>query len=159
MASSTDKLREFLRALLVSPEMLWLASVGLAAAFVPHWLLNAGSVFLSSDVPNILPVLGAPFAVLVAGFQLSGAVLRPHADRAVLRSWPDYWRLRLRMTIALGYALVGSLAVTAGWVIYKADHKLLGSSTSLAGVGVAAVAVASIAYAKQDVEDITDQLD
>ena len=153
-----DRLRELLRAVFISPEVLVTGIIALGAAFVPSWVRSAGSAFLSGDVPNVLAVLGAPFALVMAAYTLSGSVLRPHGERTVLRTWSEYWRLRLRVVVALGYTLVGSIAVTVGWVLFKAHWELTGSAVSLAGAGIAAVAVATIAHARQDVEDIVDRL-
>ena len=158
MVSSTNRLREFVRAAFVSPEAVWIAVVLLGATMVPQWLLKAGAALLTGEVVIVVAVLGGPFAFVGAAYRLSGSVLRPHGDRAVLRSWPDYWRLRLRVMVALAYTFTGAIAVTLGWIIYKSGSPLFGSVVSLCGGGVTAIALATIAHAKQDVEDIIDRL-
>lgn len=150
-----NRLVEVLRAVVVSPEALWIVAVLWLALVKPAWLVSFGSAFLTLE-PVAVPLLGAPFLLLIVIYKLASAVLRPTCEQLALRRWPGYWRLKIRVMVGFAYSVSGAVSVVLGWGLYRVGQKLVGTALTFCGIGVAALVLLTVAYAKHTIDDIIE---
>jgi hypothetical protein len=98
--------------------------------------------------------MAMPVAMLVYIWKVGFDVLNPPDKKEALVLWPGYWRLRLTVYIAIGWAVVGVLTCMLG--LYLANELVgpLGPAicfTSIVVVAVSAVSVAMAKFVQRDV--------
>lgn len=150
-----NKAVETLRAVVIGPEFVWIGLVVAVGLSRPAWMLFFGRAFLELDAV-VVAILGAPFALVAVAYKIVSGIRRPTSEPLAMRDWPDYWRLKIRLMVGLAYSLASACSVLLGWGLYRGNQKLTGTALTVGGFGVAAIVVASVAYARHAVEDIID---
>lgn len=105
---------EFLRALIVSPEILCTLIILVLAKYEPTLMAAVGDKVKSDqEIWKFLPAI--PFAVLAWALPQSKEILFPSkSSNRLLLDWPDYWKLKTRVIVSLLLILiciVASLAI------------------------------------------------
>jgi hypothetical protein len=93
--------RDTLRFLFVSPELLVVLASCLGRLLVPHWFAMLGGLLSSADSLRTHLFISAPLAILTAGAGLSWKILFPLSENRKLIEWPDYGKLRARVRFGL----------------------------------------------------------
>lgn len=155
-ATWTTKALDLVRAVLISAETAAALAVVAIANLWPRGLQVVGEFFATAEPAVMATLFCAPVVVIVAMYGLGTKLLRPEKGRDVLVGWPDYWRLRLRVRVALVFGVVGCLGWFLGWVLLRLGQILWGTTIALASLTVALVALASVALAQHDLGDILD---
>ncbi|MCE2723604.1 MAG: hypothetical protein ACK5YU_00710 [Burkholderiales bacterium] len=144
---------DYLRLLLVSPELLTL--VAMAGLFV--WLPEPFELVTSlivSDIRWAVGAAGMPLGLLAISYTFSTDLLSPQGKRLLLLDWPDYPMLKRRVLFTLGACSLGFLLVVAG-LFLVAKHKLSeGTALIAAGISCSAVSLATIALAKWSAREL-----
>lgn len=148
---------ELVRALALSPEIASALVIVLAATHWPTVVLRLGGLVHVDRLDGwALTLVAAPFAILIAGYSLGTAVLRPERGREALAAWSDYWRLRMRVYIALGWMCFGALGWIIGWILVQMGALRYGITLALAAVAAAVTALFTVALARHGVQDALD---
>jgi hypothetical protein len=72
-------------------------------------------------------------------------------------TWPHYWRLKLRIWIALTYCSLGLLTFIIGWYVYEATPlRTLGAGLVLGATLVSLASLATVAFARIQLPDAMD---
>lgn len=147
-----NRIAEFLRAFIISPEML----AGCAPfAISIYWQepANFAAQQLASDAKWALGTSAIPIGLLAAAYAFGSDVLSPAGTKKALLAWPGYWKLKMRVLVALGYCLLGFVLVVCG--VYWVEHEspTWGANLAIAGVLCAASALASVALARWKIRE------
>ena len=144
---------EFVRAVLVSPEVLIGA---LPFAISSYWPepANFASEIVMSDTKW---TLGMGIILLVGTYGLAWDVLSPSESKKAILSWPDYWKLKMRIYVALGYCIVGIILIMAG--VYMIAHEIIlwGATIAISGILCGATALATVAIARLTIREICSE--
>ena len=150
------KLVDFLRAALVSPELF----AALAAAFLTQVfrqdVATLAPKLASVDVGVALTLLGLPLGLIGGTFALGNKVLHPPAGRDILLEWQQYWRLKLRVWLAVAFSVCGAAAFWIGLYLVWRSHPVSGATVGLAGLAAALTALGTIAVASFTVREALD---
>lgn len=144
------------RVLLLSPELVAALAVITISVWLPSPLAAVGEFFVAADAGVAATLLCAPTAVAVATYHFGTKLLRPDNGRNLLVEWPGYWRLRLRIRVALAFNAIGLLGWFVGWVLLRVGHPLSGATVGLMSLAMSLVSLCSVALANQDLGDILD---
>ncbi len=131
-----------LRAIVISPEFAGCGLCYLIWLVTPITFDGIGSR-IKADEKLWQLVLALPLLVLPWALVEAKAVLfpvEPSSARRSLHLWPDYWRLKLRVVLALLWILAAAVLSVAVW-LFKGDL-----SDSVAGVlSIGAIVICLIA--------------
>ncbi|PUE56371.1 hypothetical protein B9Z45_09995 [Limnohabitans sp. 2KL-17] len=149
-----SRITDFLRSVFVSPELLF-ALVPLAIyAYEPMWadMLHKP---MSDSVGWGLSAAGLSIGMLAFSYKEAFDLLSLSGGRKVLIEWPDYPKLKVRVLIAFGWCVLGSIAcICATWMVAKAFQPLLGITLLISGIFSAATATATIALARFSLREL-----
>lgn len=149
-----NRVKDFLRLVFISPELLF-GLVPLAIyAYEPTWadiLLKP----MSDGVGWGLSAAGLAIGMLIFSYKESYDLLSLSGGRKLLIEWPDYPMLKVRILVALGWCLVGgSACLISAWMVAKDFYPLLGITFLISGLIAAATASASIALARFSLREL-----
>lgn len=147
------KLIEFLRAVCISPELV---AAGLPFVISFYWPEPATFVGqqLASDAKWALTTATIPLALLATTYAFGTDILSPSGAKKVLLSWPEYWKLKMRVLVALGFCLVGFVGGMLGVYLVLHQNLVWGATITVAGLLLSASALASVALAKWAIREI-----
>ena len=148
---------ELCRVVLVSGEGLWIGVTVLLWIYAPHALQVVGKKFSNDEVWKML--LAVPPAILVWSLTTSTNVLFParNGSNNALLKWPSYWKLKLRVVIAIAWCTVGCLS---SLIIFFFRDELLATQNGaifLAGIGVSLFAAGSMWLASINIRELTER--
>jgi hypothetical protein len=147
---------DYARAVVISIELA--AAVGAVALgrWWPDGMLSWAGVVRTANSASSLTLFAVPVLIIVGTYRYGEKLLQPEGARAVLVQWPDYWRLKARAHIAVGFSVVGGSTWEVGLLLIRQDHLLIGATISIAGLAASLTALGSVAYALWDLRDILD---
>jgi len=120
---------EFLRALVVSPEMLSAIIIIAISVYQPNWVEALGNKVKSDqEIWKFLPAI--PFAILAWAVPQSKDILFPSASSSnrLLLDWPSYWILKIRVIVSMLLILFCVFASLAIWIFKdEASPFIIGS--------------------------------
>jgi hypothetical protein len=147
---------EALRAVVISPEALAIvASIALAILW-PEAIVWICEQFEPSDYGGRLALLGIPIALLVPTYSFSYGLLNPGDSRTELKKWPEYWRLKLRIWVALWYSSLSVVAFFVGWAAVEHRAPILGTTLMLSSLLTSSVCLLSVGIARLQLRDALD---
>lgn len=151
-----NRILEFLRAVIISPEML---AGCLPFVVSPYWPepANFAAQQLASDTKWAFSIAAIPLGLLAATYAFGSDILSPTGGKKALLAWPDYWKLKMRIVVAFGYCLLGCALIVCG--VYLVAHQIpvWGANLAIAGVLCAAAALASVALARLNIREIVQE--
>lgn len=144
---------EFLRAVFISPEIV---AGGLPFAISFYWPEPAtfAGHQLASDTKLALGTASIPLGLLATTYAFGSDILSPSGAKKALLSWPEYWRLKMRLVVALGFCLLGFICGMFGVYLVLHQNLVWGATMIIAGVLLSASALASVALAKWAIREI-----
>jgi hypothetical protein len=144
---------EIFRAVFISPEAV-AASLPFAILLYSSEPATFAAQQLASDIKWAIGTAVIPLGMLVTTYAFGSEILSPSGVKKALLVWPDYWKLKMRIVIALGFCLLGFIFVICG--VYMVAHQNLvwGATNVIAGLLSAASALASVALAKWNIREI-----
>jgi hypothetical protein len=155
--SIPSKLSDALRATFVAPEILSCLLTVVVATRFSHALLWLAQELSPRDFGGKATFLGVPITLLVCTYVMSSGLLQPVGRRKDLVAWPGYWRLKLRVWVALAYSTLALLTFFVGWYIYQATpNRQLGAGLTLGGLLVSATSLVTVALARIQLPDVMD---
>lgn len=153
----TAKILDVLRALLLE--------IAIVVGFYALWfhaptVLESVGQRLRDDRDFWRWVLVAPTAIL--GFELTQVrqVLFPvkaSDAKRPLTKWPEYWRLRLRVGLALFWTLAAQLADGVIWLYVSDISARTAGTVALCALAVSITAAGSLFWASLDVRQLTER--
>jgi hypothetical protein len=131
---------EFLKALVISPEMLSALIILAISIYQPNWVEAIGNKVKSDqEIWKFLPVI--PFAILAWAVPQSKDILFPSASSSnrLLLDWSSYWKLKIRVVASMLLILFCVFASLAIWIFKDEASALVigfvfGVSTTLSCV-------------------------
>lgn len=147
------RIAEVLRVVFISPEFL---AGSIPFAISSYWPepANFAAQLLASDTKWALGMAAIPIGLLVGTYGFASDVLSLSGAKKAILAWPDYWKLKMRVLVALGYCIVG-FGFVIGGVYSVAHHRLVwGATTAISGALCAAGAIASVALARWTIREI-----
>lgn len=144
---------EFLRAVFISPEIL---AGSLPFAISLYWSEPAtfAAQQLASDTKWAFGIAVIPLTLLAAIYSFGSDILSPSGVKRVLLSWPDYWKLKVRIVVAMGFCFLGFILVLCGAYMVLHQNPVWGAATAISGLLTSASALASVALAKWRIREI-----
>ncbi len=144
---------EFLRAFFISPEILVGSLPFVISSYWPEPATFAAQQ-IASDIKWAWGIAAIPLGLLATTYSFGSEILSPAGEKKALLAWPDYWTLKLRVLIALGFCILGFAFVVCG-IYMVTDHNLVWGATIItSGLLLAATALASVALAKWTIREI-----
>ncbi len=151
--TTNEDITECLRAFFISPEIL----VGsLPFVISSYWQDPAtfAAQHIASDIKWAWGIAAIPFCLLATTYSFGSKILSPSGEKKALLSWPDYWTLKLRVPIALGFCILSFAFVVCG-IYMVTDHNLVWGATIItSGLLLATTALASAALDKWTIREI-----
>lgn len=148
---------EVLRAVFISPELAIALAVALGVRFAATDAETLAARLTSLDTSSALTLLGLPLSLVVGSYALGQGVLHPEQGRQELVAWPNYWRLKTRVWIAISYSIGGVVVFWFGLYLIWKGWTRLGTPLSAAGLTGACVALGTVAIAAFRVREILDR--
>ena len=148
---------EWLRAALFSVETVVALFTLAMFLLAPDYIVDLVDPLFSIDPPGVLAILAVPYLLTATTWKLAEGLLRPVTNCGALLGWPDYWRLALRVRVALLFSVAGAVSSTSGWILYRSIDRFAGASISVAGFLVPGVSLVTVALAKLVSRDILDR--
>lgn len=149
-----NRLTDFLRSMVVSPELMFALAPLAIYAYEPKWadmLLKP----MSDSVAWGLSAAGLSIGMLAFSYKEGFDLLSLSGGRKVLIEWPDYSWLKVRVLGAFGWCLIGVFAcLCATWMVTNGFHSLLGITLLISGMCSAATATATIALARFSLREL-----
>jgi hypothetical protein len=132
---------EVLRAVFISPEI-----VAGSLPFVLSFYWSEPATFtveqLASDAMWVVGTAAIPLTLLAATYSFGSEILSPSGPKKVLLSWPDYWKLKMRVVVALGFCFLGFMFVLCGAYMVQHQNPVWGATTTISGLLTPASALA-----------------
>jgi hypothetical protein len=120
---------EFLKALIISPELVAALIIIGISIFQPNWVEAVGNKVKSDqEIWKFLPAI--PFAILAWAISQSKDILFPSASSSnrLLLDWPYYWKLKIRVIVSMFLILLCVFASLAIWIFKdEASSLVIGS--------------------------------
>jgi hypothetical protein len=137
----------------ISPELL---AGCLPFAVSLYWPepANFAAQQLAADNRWAIGIALIPIGFLGVIFSIWSSVLSQESVKKVLMPWSEFWRVRMRVYVAIGYCLLGSSFGLGGVFMVARGSLIWGASTTIAGVLLAASALSSVALAKWSLREI-----
>jgi hypothetical protein len=132
---------EALRAVFISPEI-----VAGSLPFLISFYWSEPATFTAQQL--------ASDTKWALGYSFGSEILSPSGTKKVLLSWPDYWKLKMRILVALGFCLLGFVFVLCGVYMVPRQNPVWGATIAMSGLFTAAAALASVALAKWSIREI-----
>lgn len=152
----TQRLTEYARAIIISPEFLVVAGLCAVGIWKPPIFQHVGAALRDAEGELAWTIVVAPGGMLWICLKLSHQLTHPEGRRADLVKWPDYWRFLLRIYVALG---MSALATMVMFISLYLVHFVSTFAGGLAAVASGAVSVTSlwlVALARFKLEAILD---
>ena len=110
--------KEYVSVIIVSPEFLIVVGACVALFLFPQQVARISGLLSgeSARIVEYLAFLPATVFVWVVRESRKLLFLTDEKQNWILHKWPDYWRLRVRFNVALGYALLFALLGFGVWV-------------------------------------------
>jgi hypothetical protein len=148
------RIPDFLRATLISPEIVAALLPFAAYAYEPAWI-NVLVKPMSEGVMPGLSAAGLAIGMLAFNYKEGIELLSLNGAKKVLIDWPDYAMLKMRLLVAFGWCLVGAVAsLVATWMVLNNVDSLFGVTLLIGGLLAGAVATATIALARFKLREI-----
>ena len=144
---------EVLRAVFISPEIV-AGSLPFLISFYWSEPATFAAQQLASDTKWALGMAAIPLTLLAASYAFGSEILSPSGTKKILLSWPDYWKLKMRILVALGFCLLGFAFVLCGAYMVPHQSPIWGATIAMSGLFTAAAALASVALAKWSIREI-----
>jgi hypothetical protein len=109
---------------------------------------------LASDNKWALATATIPLGLLATTYAFGTDILSSSGANKVLLSWPEYWKLKMRVLVALGFCLVGFVGGMLGVYLVLHQNLVWGATITVAGMLLSASALASVALAKWAIREI-----
>jgi hypothetical protein len=148
-----NRVLEFLRAVIISPEMLAGCLPFMVSSYWPE-PANFAAQQLASDTKWAIGIAAIPIGLLAATYAFGSDALSPTGHKKALLDWPDYWKLKMRIVVAFGYCLLGFAFIVCGVYLVAHESPVWGANLAIAGVLCAAAALASVALARLNIREI-----
>ncbi|MDN5941074.1 MAG: hypothetical protein L0H94_04235 [Nitrospira sp.] len=148
-----SRILEFLRAVIISPEMLAGCLPFVVSSYWPE-PANFAAQQLASDTKWAFSIAAIPLGLLAATYASGSDILSPTGGKKALLAWPDYWKLKMRIVVAFGYCLLGCALTICGVYFVAHQSPVWGGTLAIAGVLCAAAALASVALARLTIREI-----
>ena len=158
--SRIRRIAEWLRAALLSPEAVWIVSVIATSLLCPAPLSDVGSVVDLSDwVVVSSGAVAAVGLILATTVHMRRITQVGKAGREILRAWPNYWILSLRVRLGFLFSLMGGGAVITGvFAGPTAGGPEWALVLFLGGLGLQVVTLITMAYAAWRISEVLDGL-
>lgn len=144
---------EFLRAVFISPEMVAGGLPFVISFYWPEPATFVGQQF-ASDAKWALATATIPLGLFATTYGFGTDILSPSGAKKVLLSWPEYWKLKMRVVVALGLCLFGFVGGMLGVYLVLHQNLVWGATIIVAGMLLSASALASVALAKWAIREI-----
>ena len=145
---------DLLRCVFISPETSIVAVIGLVLLHRPEWLSLVGSS-AREQVEFLGFLLSTPSALTVVCVKTGDAVLsHGHSLDRALYQWPQYWRLKLRVLLAMVMCGLASGASVFFWIFGHLWSDAAVGAAFVAAVLVALASTSSVFLAKLKVREI-----
>ncbi len=120
---------EFLKILFISFEFVIVLIIFLTMNLFPEFYAKIGSKFIGdSEIWKYIPVI--PFTLASASINYAWKILTPltNSSNKILYDWPDYWKLKLRVTVSIAICVIClSLAIMLWFFCKGLDQKYSGA--------------------------------
>jgi len=146
-------INEFLRVVFISPEML-VGILPYAISFYWEEPATFAAQLFVTDNKWVFATAATPLALLAATYSFGSEILSPAGAKKELLVWPDYWKLKMRVIVALGFCLFGCILALGGAYMVQHEKIIWGATTVVSGLLTAAAALASVALAKWNIREI-----
>ena len=157
MATLKNRIVDTARALFISPEVAAALAIGSLALFFPTISRVVGSKVLTAELGLLTTLQSAPVVLTVATWYLGKDLLNPNEQqRKELVGWSQYWRLVLRIRIALIWGVIGIMFTAIGIVAALAGRPRMTIAAIAIGIAIAAVGTVTTALAAMTSKDILD---
>lgn len=142
-----------MRVVFISPEMV---AGGLPFAVSFYWSEPAtfAGQQLALDAKWAWGIASIPLGMLATTYAFGSDILSPSGAKKALLSWPDYWKLKMRLVVAMGFCLFGFICGVFGVYLILHESFIWGATTVAAAVLSSASALASVAFAKWAIREI-----
>lgn len=144
---------DYLRAVLISPEML-----GLLAPIVFWYYWPEPAEFMARQIVGDLKWgFGAtlvPLGLIATCYSFGTDILSPKGARKILLEWPDYWMIKSRIIFALTFCGVATVIALIGLYSVAKDNSSLGVALIAAGWLSSAISLATVAFARWTAREI-----
>lgn len=148
-----NRILEFFRAVIISPEMLAVCLPFVVSSYWPE-PANFAAQQLASDTKWAFSIAAIPLGLLATTYAFGSDILSPTGGKKVLLAWPDYWKLKMRIVVAFGYCLLGCGLIVCGVYFVTHQNPVWGGNLAIAGVLCASAALASVALARLTIREI-----
>ena len=147
------KFIEFLRAVFISPELVAGGLPFVISFYWPEPATFVGQQF-ASDAKWALGTATIPLGLLATTYAFGTDILSPSGSKKVVLLWPDYWKLKMRVVVALGFCLLGFICGILGVYLILHQNFVWGATIVIAGLLLSAAALASVALAKWTIREL-----
>ncbi len=147
------KLGEFLRVVFISPELVAGGLPFVISFYWPEPATLVGQQF-ASDAKWALGAATIPLGLLATVYAFGTDILSPSGAKKAVLSWPDYWKLKMRLVVALGFCLLGFICGMLGVYLVLHENLVWGATIVIAGLFLSAASLASVAFAKWTIREL-----
>ncbi len=149
-----DKIKDTIRFVVVSPEVLSGLLVSLVAYYWPEAIVFFAKFAASTEPATITIIIGAPLAMIVGAYKLGFDVLNPAEHKNALKEWPRYWMVRNRVIFSWILGTIGLFATVAAYFLANSGMQFVGTVVIAVCWVVVAASLASIAFARMSIQDV-----
>lgn len=147
------KLIEFLRVVFISPEMVASGLPFVISFYWPEPATFVGQQFVS-DAKWAFGAATIPLGLLATTYAFGTDILSPSGVKKAVLLWPEYWKLKMRVIVALGFCLLGFIYGMLGVYLVLHQNLVWGATIVIAGLFLSAASLASVALAKWAIREI-----
>ena len=146
-------LLDYLRFVLISPELLVALLIAAAAVIRPDLFVFFSQFVLSTDATIVVALVGVPIFLLAASYKIGDMILTSAAKNGLVK-WDGYWRLKHRVYFSWILSGLNVPLTYFAWFLTHQGHSLLGTTLILGGWGVSGVSTMTLAVAKISMGDV-----
>lgn len=151
-----ERVTEYVRATIVSPESLVLIALFALAWSQPAVFKAVGATLRDIEAGLAWSIAVAPSVLLGLCYKQSRKLTRPKGRRSELVEWPDYWRLLVRIYVALGMSGLAAALMFVSLYLVHFGSTFLGGFAAVTSVTIAATSLATVALAQFKLEAYLD---
>jgi hypothetical protein len=151
--TNVDKLKDAIRFIAISPEILSALLVFSVAYFWPEAIEFFAKFVSVAEASTASVIIGAPLAMVIGGYRLGFNLLNPSEQKRTLKQWPGYWMIRNRVIFSLVVGTTGLIGTVVAYFLANNGLKFQGTLVIAICWAVAATSVATVAYARMSLHD------
>lgn len=150
---------ECFRVVFISGEVLSVVLAGALLMIAPQLFASLGSAIRSnSEILKYLPAI--PISLCGYSIFLAWKILAPLDDsNRELYDWLEFWRIKLRIAISVGFAVLAVVSVLGGWIFWKKLDDALFGALFAVGLLVSVINCGSMLFAAFSIKVIVEKDD